>query len=149
MPRTNDTPDASLITGLAPKPKRRRSRQWVWNLAEPIVRRIFRHKLVRDATFEHAMCMIFQPQRLALPKIALPALFSTFDETPITLERLPRGNWSAPVIHDFQLCHVLHSIRATPPEGSLGRLEYITIGLSNLAHQDAAIAMWPGRGRAD
>ncbi len=65
--------------------------------------------LGRNPNFEHAMCLILQPQRLALPQIALDDLFEKIPA--VSVDRLPHGSWSSPVVDMVNMARIVAALR--------------------------------------
>lgn len=57
-----------------------------------------RWRLIRGTFKEYALCLLFKPRRLSLPKLSLEVLLPAYRDVQATLSRLPKGSWASPVV---------------------------------------------------
>lgn len=53
-------------------------------------------RLLRKPYVDHALCLLLKRRRLSLPPIDPATIWPDFETAPVTIDVLPKGDWSAP-----------------------------------------------------
>ena len=70
-----------------------------------------RWRLLRGGFSEYAYCLLLKPRRLNLPKLSLEVLLPDYRDAPVTLSRLPKGDWASPVVDVVVMAKLMRTLQ--------------------------------------